>query len=206
MNEQELRLLAVAPIITDRDYDDVEHATDALEDLGARDTAHPLHAIYRSLIDRLTAFALRRSRARKQAQRRSDLDSSGFTSTQTEAFQWASAVVKRARLICRGQIYANVWGYRDPVQAYAIDLFPDEGEAYTVTLQVSDTTSFFHSIFGAEATVFDAVEALHLIGIIARGADAVIDVGRWKNETNTAVLAKVRGRGHTNGAMAKAGS
>ncbi|HHV7521268.1 TPA: hypothetical protein ACUNF5_002751 [Burkholderia orbicola] len=133
------------------------------------------------------------------------LPASGFTETPNAVFEWADQVVSAARqTLCGSKPRIRLWAYRHQGCEYlAADIW-DEHEAsrfHPITFVIGDDSCFdMH-----EPVVPDMSDALHMVGIVAEGLSANVEVGRRGNEVNEQVIARPLAPGETNEAMRTAG-
>lgn len=134
------------------------------------------------------------------------LPASGFTETPESVLVWADQVVAMAKKKLNGFVpRVWLWAYRNAGTEYLAADIGDEHES-----SVGHSLTF---VIGAgsrlnidEPFVPDMTDALHLVGIVAEGLRADVEVGRRGNEVNEAVLARPLALGETNGKMRTAGS
>lgn len=137
-----------------------------------------------------------------ERQKRSDLDPSGGTRTNTALHECAGRIVAAVRNhFGDAPVNADVWSQRwyNGEEIISCDFWKDETDRplpLTVTItalgqQRLDITD--------EPDVFDMTEALHLAGLITQALNATVTVGRTDKEANEAVLSAPLPAGHTTG-------
>jgi hypothetical protein len=112
------------------------------------------------------------------------LGSSTATYTPTAAFEWASAAVRNARAMLKGPITAVVWSYNDPCECFSLDLGDSNKEWFPITITLAGRSAYECDVQSACILCTDAIEALHLIGMVTRGLDANVEIGCYKYEEN----------------------
>lgn len=129
----------------------------------------------------------------------SRLEPSGFTFTDTDLHTIANKIVNYVRSRANGQtLTAHVWPYRyDGDHMLSCDFHSTDSDLiiplYITALREQSDTPI------DEPTVYDLPEALHLAGLVTRALNVEVKIGRYRNETNQAVLARPLKNAETNG-------
>lgn len=130
------------------------------------------------------------------------LPAGGFTETLTGVYDWAKAVVAKAKE-CLGEapVKVLVWAYRHQSwELLAVDFHTDDGRDYSMTFMIGDRHDFELS----EPSVPDMTEALHMVGILCEALGATIQIGRRGNEVNPYCTPEQWQPGQTSGQLALA--
>lgn len=134
-----------------------------------------------------------------ESPKKSQLVPSGFTFTDTGLHGIAGKIVAYVREQAKGQaLTAHVWPYRhDDSHMLSCDFHSKESDLVIPLCITAGQEQCGDPI--DEPTVYDLPEALHLAGIIIRAVKADIEIGRYFNETNPAVLTRPLQHRQTNG-------
>ncbi|ELI9034861.1 TPA: hypothetical protein SMO99_002949 [Proteus mirabilis] len=134
-----------------------------------------------------------------ESPKKSQLVPSGFTFTDTGLHSIAGKIVAYVREQAKGQaLTAHVWPYRhDDSHMLSCDFHSKDSDLIIPLCITAGREQCGDPI--DEPTVYDLPEALHLAGIIIRGVKAEIEIGRYLNETNPAVLTRPLQHRQTNG-------
>ncbi|EPL6275308.1 hypothetical protein N6147_001955 [Proteus mirabilis] len=134
-----------------------------------------------------------------ESPKKSLLVPSGFTFTDTGLHGIAGKIVAYVREQAKGQaLTAHVWPYRhDNSHMLSCDFHSKDSNLIIPLCITAGQEQCSDPI--DEPTVYDLPEALHLAGIIIRGVKADIEIGRYFNETNPAVLTRPLQHRQTNG-------
>lgn len=138
----------------------------------------------------------------EERQKRSDLDPSGCTKTNTALHECAGRIVAEVRNhFGDAPVNADVWSQRwyNGDEIISCDFWKDENDkALPLTVSITALAQQRLDITD-EPDVFDMTEALHLAGLITQALNATVTVGRTDKEANEAVLSAPLPAGHTNG-------
>lgn len=136
---------------------------------------------------------------------KSDLGSSGFTSTLFKAHAWCGTQVSAIREVFGPSVEgvrASLWAYRyGDGHNLSLDLVrASDSRSYSITLQAVGCYDDDEALDpSGDVYVPDLVEALHLAGIILKSLGLTPYVGAGQNEVNAEVLQVPLAEGHTNG-------
>lgn len=135
------------------------------------------------------------------------LATSGVTHTTDAAFDWAQQVVRAARSWLHDSLVATVWAYRDEaLQGLSCDITDAGGACYSINLVFAGRNELAYDDHGANGMVYDAAEALHLVGMVLRGVGANVQLGCFDAEGNSNLITSLASPGRTVGRMAIAGA
>lgn len=105
----------------------------------------------------------------------SRLTATGGVTTSREATAWVDSVTAEIRRTNGSASFrAHLWCYRDPEDCVALDLWSDRHEA-ALTFRIADSLDLSG---GREIVVPDAIEALHLAGLVLARLGIRPSVGR----------------------------
>ena len=104
-----------------------------------------------------------------------NLPPSGGTVTMSEVGEWVDAVAERLNAADAAPFMAKVWPYRYGGMSFiACDIEGAKRSGESITFKLGGR----HDFHQAEPVVPDAVEAIHMIGLLTRRLGTAIEIGR----------------------------